>query len=163
DKPGLDRLRRVLADRLARQAERDREVGLSIEMRFPVDDEEAMRQEAALQKFVETGGNVDIDGRFVSAFTRSEWIERLYGEEKKSIDALTFVSTPGKEAHPVRIEASREGRVRAALDFVELRLVQAGTKELTVSNRLQSHAPVDLVLKVPRGPGNISVAIAVRQ
>jgi hypothetical protein len=145
-----------------RQLERGRQLELHVKLGFPRDDEEARTQEAAFRRFVEKGGQAKIDGRFIRELVTSDWAERLYGDTKGTPEGLAFESIPSTDSMPIKIEAAQRGQVRAQLDFIELRLTQGGTQEVTLSNEAQARSPVTFTMRVLPSAGDIKIDLAIR-
>ncbi len=112
----------------------------------------------AFERFVTTGETVKLPGDFVEFSGMPDILRRLMGDDRRP-DAVGLASVaPATPSVPVRIELVGEASDPVTLDYIDLRAIQVGTEEITLSNRQQAvPTEVTVVLRPKAGRARVSV------
>lgn len=95
----------VLTPKSAESAHED-PIALTTTFSFPESDPEGAEAAAALQRALRVGGDVDVPGRFVTAFgvtTSSEATGRLIGDSHRDVDRLLIRGIPDSAGLPITV------------------------------------------------------------
>ena len=100
-----------------------------------------------------TGSPATIPGGFIEGFEVPEIIRRLSeeltGSPFSSVSEIRMTSLPSNQHVPVRIEVAGPDGSQQTLDNIDLKVVQAGAKEVTLSNADQLTTAL-VILKLNR-------------
>lgn len=102
---------------------------------FP-DTPEGRAARDALERSLATGAPATIPGEFVQV-TFPEWFASLLGEQAGKITAFHMRSDPHPAHFLLRVEFLPDDGDPFVLEYVDLRVVQAGQEEITLSNKDQ--------------------------
>jgi hypothetical protein len=110
-----------------------------ISFQFP-DTSEGRSKAQELRAAWATGSTAEIPGEYVSQFVFAEadrLAEQLFGVKFDEITSLEFSSVQNPKPAPVRIEIHADDGDQLVLDYVDWRVAQAGSEELTLTNEAQ--------------------------
>ncbi len=107
--------------------------GIKIGMKFSFPATPAgQSKNAALMQFLDTGQPVTIEKKYIADFRLSDWHEQLYGRQIP--DQLTFGKSSSRAVYQFRVEIyTQDGSVVPA-QTLELRMLQSGRRESTLTN-----------------------------
>ncbi|MFC2023923.1 DUF4365 domain-containing protein [Chloroflexota bacterium] len=159
DDNGLCRLRQIVADYYYPVIARDKALEIHTRFLFPATPE-GRAANIALQHHFATGAPVEIDGQFIRELRFPEWWSRLYGEIDMSEGLLGIGPSSPQETQPVRFDAISDDGRTASIPYVELRVSQAGSKQVTLTNEHQS-IPLEFKLKLDRISSSFNLSINV--
>lgn len=130
--------------------------------KFP-DTDEGREMLRALEASRETGSPIKVPGKYfeleLPAFMR-QMSEQIHGASPSEFTSIEITSPIDDRPWPVRIEIASDDGDHAALPYVDLRVRQAGSRELTLSNsRQQIPVHITLVLDSDRLSGNFNFTI----
>jgi len=143
----------MLVERYPGQLEQE-PVKLGGPFEFP-DTPEARAKKDELRRAIATGSPVQIPGEYVQRLDFPDVIsrmsEQLLGVKPEQITSLEISTADNPTVTPVRIDIETDDGERATLEYIELRVLQAGTEEMTLTNEAQ---PYPIRVKVIINPGN---------
>lgn len=119
-------------------------------LKFQGDDSaESVKALADLQRFFNTGESVTVSGKFVKLLLPGALDKLLRDSESYSspeeFSEITLSPVDSEQRYPVRFEILCDDGDQAALQYVDWRILQGGTEEITFINDQQS-IPVKLTM-----------------
>lgn len=140
----------------------DRHTEGSTKFAFP-DTPEGQSKAQELARFWEVGGSIQLPGNFIEVRLPEVLRELIGGEiaiggDERSI--VTISNVEDSRRFPVRIEFRCDDGDRAALDYVDWRIVQAGTAQVTFSNDEQS-IPIRFSFVMPTSQSKVTYSTEI--
>lgn len=151
----------ILVERYPGQLEQE-PVELGGRFEFP-DTPEARAVAEEVRAAWTTGSKVRIPGEYVQRFDFPDAInrmsEQLLGVKPERITSLEISTADNPTVIPVRLDIETADGECATLEYIELRVLQAGTDEMTLTNDEQSYPiRVKVVINFANGSGRLSLA-----
>ncbi len=124
-------------------AEKDRPVEISGTFKFDQTDPEAQAAFQALERHFKTGEPVEIDSRFFDGFDVPDAFSNVLAHEELGRTAKIMLSTARTDKRFVAKMSilDQEYRFLAEIPYIDFRVIQAGTEEVTLSNEEQDIPP----------------------
>lgn len=145
----LSKIRSYLADYYyPSAAKRYKDIRFGLKLSFP-STPEGRDKNAAFAKFLNTGEPVTLEKEYIADFRFSDWIERLYGRQIPS--QLTFGRSSSRTAYHFRVEVYAQDGAVVPAQAIELRMLQSGRQETTLTNAHQKR-PLVFTLKLMNYP-----------
>ena len=114
---------------------------------------------SAVEHFFATGTPVELSPEFIDSIEFPDFYEQIFDISNINIHAFGMMPAANDTRVPVRIEISSEDRDDYILPYIELRMVQSGTHEMTLANDQQPIAvQVRLVLRPEDRGGTLNIS-----
>lgn len=126
-------------------AAQEKPLTMQFQAAFP-DTPEGRAAKEALERSLATGAPATIPGKFVQV-TFPEWFASFLGEQAGKITAFQMRSNPPPIPLLLRMEFMPDDGDPFVLEYLDLRIVQAGQEEITLSNKDQP-IPIQIELVV---------------
>jgi len=141
------------------EALQDSPVTVSGIFKFDRSDPAAAEALANLDRHFKTGEPVELDRRFFEGFDIPQPFASLIGHEELHTTSLRLgaANTGAKFLFKISV-LDQDDCVLAEIPYIEMKVIQAGTEEMTLSNREQD-IPLKMSLKVNRREQTTSVSM----
>jgi hypothetical protein len=141
DDPGLQKLRREVADVVLPAYQRNRSLNIKLRVAFPR-SAAGLAQSQALRDALDRGIPCTIQGEYVAEVVHPDWFERLYGDALPAIEQFTVAPKPPDTV----FDALAEVRAHGILESFPLRLrvQRAGRKEVELVTDDSTRSPISL-------------------
>jgi hypothetical protein len=126
--------------------------GMDLKLSFATTKEGALGQ-IALERALETGDPVTLEGGSLPTIEYAPWYRRLYGDDGIQPDRIEITAQEPSWSLAVAAEASSPGWA-AMIPFIELRPKKGGRKHVTLTNEHQ-HLPIRIRVDID-APGRRS-------
>jgi hypothetical protein len=115
-------------------ASKDKPITITGKFEFPKNPEgQAIKD--ALDAHLRTGSPVEIPGSYIKDIEMPDFIKRIIGINVLNLELLSFSTPEAIKNLPVKIQV--EGNNNFSIDYVDLKLKQAGREEVTFNNKHQ--------------------------
>lgn len=140
-------------------AERDYPLTITTRFKFDTNEPEGKKALAEWERHLKTGAPVTIKSQHLAELNFPEFLRPLINPAAEGMQLVLGTRRSGKKA-PFKFELlSHDGEV-AALEYVELEVIQEGTEEVTLSNEQQSSPwKVTFVLNVKKRRFQFSLSL----
>ena len=117
-------------------AEKEKPFLVSARFEFDTKNAEGKKSHDDFLRHMKTGAPVEIKAPHLKEFVVPDFLQRLM---KPATDKMTLQLGPARfdRRIPFRFEIHRAGCIVAALEYIDLQVIQAGTEEVTFSNAQQ--------------------------
>jgi hypothetical protein len=160
DENGLRTIRRILAYRIFPLVAKDKEFGIPVRFEFP-STPEGRAQFEEFKRHIETGDEAQIEGIYIKKFELPDWWRRLYGEIELDKMAISMGPLQSPETQPTQIDFISIEHGQERIPYVELRNVQAGDVEATLTNDHQN-IPFRFRIVINKNTGRINFNLTIK-
>ena len=115
-------------------AAEERPINLHVEFVFPPENPDSEKVRSGFKKLIETGDPTIIPEGFVESIELPEFVRAFLGIDRIENISLYISSIPGQRIIPVKVEFKCDDADSFTLNYIPLRLMQSGTKQLTFAN-----------------------------
>lgn len=136
DKQGLDQIKILLTTKALPIFLDKGSLDIKFTFAFPKDDVSQMKHRELINA-IETGVPFEVEKNYIQQIDMPDWWVRLLGAKNSNALSIKWSSLSSVSLPPVRIELSSPRIGAVTIDFVELKVIQLGTKQATVSNENQ--------------------------
>lgn len=155
DQNGIETVRNELAIKLYPLIAKDREMEVHVTLGFPK-TEEGITKYASLQRSIDAGDPVEIEGKYINDLHMSEWFERLMGPMVPEGTTLYITTFKSDTIIPVSIDFESVQYGTERIPYVELKIEKGGAVEVTLSNHHQS-IPAKFLFVIRKDNGMINL------
>ena len=136
DSSGLGEIRKVLTSKALPIFLKKAPLDFKFTLAFQNDDKSQSKHRELIEAF-ETGAPFELDRSYIQKIDMPDWWVRLMGVDSLNASHIKWVPTLPVALPPVKIEFSSPGVGAITVDYVELKVIQKGTKQAIISNENQ--------------------------